>query len=374
MIINLVDLANKKAKPAEGLTISDHTLDLAKFTGSELIFTGIGTRGLVIKNSKQVQITFQDVTIDNGSTGVLLKFDGVTSQIKTSGINTKLFGKAGNSASQLIYFVGTWSNVEIAGFELDQRRDNKTGSTTTGAALQLAGVLSSTHNLGDVYIHDIIIRNAGDEGNYVNHFDKGSGYAQGENLRVEDVSVFGSGRDYLQQWGFKNVNYRRCYGENGGKEADANHCSAFSMNGYTENLLIEDCNFKNVAQLIFSGNPAPGKQIDARIYRTRYDQGTHAGARNNQATYLKGPGKYYFEECEIFAPNVLQAAITADGCNVEYSNCNITAKDTDRVFNGGTVKEVPFVRTYHTTADIEEVTLGGVTTRTAWIEGKKYIL
>lgn len=375
MIINLVDLANKRVKSTSEVTISDHTITVtgAAPPDHELIFTGIGTRGLVIKNAKG-KVIFRDVTIDNASTGVTIKFDGVYSNVKVDGEGTtKLFGKAGNSASQMIYFVGTWSNIEVCGFEIDQRRNNATGSTTTGAALQFAGVLSSTHNLGSVYEHDIIIRNAGDEGNYVNHFDRGSGYAQGEKLLVEDVSVFGSGRDYFQEWGFKNVTYRKCYGENGGKEADSNHCSAFSINGWTENLLIEDCEFKNIAQLIFGGLPQSGKSIDARIYRTRYDQGTHAGARNNQAAYLKGPGKYYFESCEIFAPNVLQAAITADNCSVEYSNCVITAKDDGRTFNGGSVKEVAFVRDYPVEAQLHESTLAGVTTQKIVYNGKEFL-
>lgn len=338
MIIKLEDLAAKRVKSSEGLVVSDHTFEMSGFSG-QLIFTGKGTRGIVIKNPKG-EIKFQDCVIDNAGTGVVIKLDGKYDGVKLNGSGTtKLFGKAGNSQSQMIYFQGTWSNVEVCGFDIDQRRDNKIGSTTTGSCLQMAGVLSSTHSLGNVHVHDMILRNCGDEGNYENNFERGAGYAQGEYLTVENVKVFGSGRDFFQQWGFKNATYRNCYGENGGKEADSNHCSALSMNGWTEELLIEDCQFDNVAQLIYSGTPAPGKKIFATIRNVVYNQGTHAGNRNNGAAYLKGPGLYRFENCLINAPEVKLAAITADGCTVELlaDSNKITAPDVDRLFNGGSV-------------------------------------
>lgn len=373
MIITLEDLAAKRAKGSEGITISDNRIDLSKFTGSELVLTGKYSKGLLLIARPQIQITFKDAIIDNAGTNVTVKIDGTYDQVKVSGSgSTKLFGKAGNAASQMIYFNGVWSNVEVGGFEIDQRRDNRTGTTTTGACLQFAGVLNKAHNLGNVFVHDMIISNAGDEANYDNHFALDGGYATGENLLTENVTVFGSGRDPFQQWGFRNVTYRKCYAENGGKEGDSNHCSGFSMNGYTETLLIEDCDIKNVAQLIYSGTPAPQKTIKAVLKNVRYEQGTHAGARNNQAAYLKGPGSYHFENCVLNAPNVLQAAITADGAQVTYSNCKITAKDIDRLFNGGTVQEIPFVRNYPVSAEIEESTLAGVTTSTLLYNGKRY--
>lgn len=374
MNIVLEDLQRKTVRGSEGAIISDNKIDLSKFTGSELVLTGKYTKGINLIARPQIQVTFKDAIIDNSLTSPTLKIDGVYDQVKVEGINTKFFGKAGNAASQMIFFIGTWSNVAVGGFEIDQRRDNKTGSTTTGACVQFAGVLKAGHNLGAVHLYDLLIFNAGDEGNYINHFEKGSGYAQGETLLTENVSVFGSGRDYFQQWGFKNVRYRRCHGENGGKEANPDHCSAMSMNGYTEGLLIEDCDFKNIAQLIYSGKPESGKSIDAKIYRTRYDQGTHAGNRNNSAAYLKGPGTYHFEDCEINAPNVLQAAITADGSQVTYSNCKIVAKDIDRLFNGGTVKELPKINRYPVTAEVVETTLLGVTTKKLLYEGKEFVI
>lgn len=372
MNIALEDLQRKTARGSEGAVISDNKIDLSKFTGSELVLTGKYTKGINLIARPQIQITFKDAIIDNSLTNPTLKIDGVYDQIKVEGVNAKFYGKAGNAASQMIFFIGTWSNVMVGGFEIDQRRDSKTGSTTTGACVQFAGVLKAGHNLGSVYVHDVVIYNAGDESNYINHFEKGSGYAQGETLYTRNVKVFGSGRDYFQQWGFKNVTYENCYGENGGKEANPDHCSAFSMNGYSESLIIKDCEFKNVAQLLYSGKPESGKTIDAKIYRTRYDQGTHAGNRNNSAAYLKGPGTYHFEECEINAPNVLQAAITADGAQVTYSGCKINAKDIDRLFNGGTVKELPFVRTYP--AEVIETTLNGLTTIKLLYNGQEFVI
>lgn len=372
MNIALEDLQRKTVRGSEGAVISDNKIDLSKFTGSELVLTGKYTKGINLIARPQIQITFKDAIIDNSLTNPTLKIDGVYDQIKVEGINAKFYGKAGNAASQMIFFNGTWSNVIVVGFEIDQRRDNKTGTTTTGACVQFAGVLKSGHNLGSVYVYDIVIYNAGDEGNYINHFEKGSGYAQGETLYTGNVKVFGSGRDFFQQWGFRKVHYRKCYGENGGKEANQDHCSAFSMNGYTESLVIEDCEFKNVAQLIYSGKPESGKTVDAKIYRTRYEQGTHAGNRNNSAAYLKGPGTYHFEECEINAPNVLQAAITADGAQVTYSDCKIVAKDIDRLFNGGTITELPTVKTEPVQAILETTTLNGVT-KTVLIYGDKRI-
>jgi hypothetical protein len=374
MQINLQDLASKKAKSAEGLMISDHTLDMAKFTGSELIFSGNGVRGLVIKNPKGL-VKFQDCTIDNASTGVTVKFDGVYNGIKVDGSGTtKLFGKAGNSASQMIYFNGTWSNVEVCGFEIDQRRNDATGSTTTGSALQFAGVLNTSHNLGTVQLHDIVIRNAGDEGNYDNHFERGAGYARGNFLIVERVKVFGSGRDFFQQWGFINAVYRDCYGENGGKEANPDHCSALSMNGWTQNLIVENCEFKNVAQLLYSGVPAPGETIKAELRNVRYTQGTHAGKLNNQAMYLKGPGKYVLSDCLIDAPNAVIAAITADNCQVEYTGCQINAKDVDRLFNSGKVTEI--AKVIETTCDavVKVTTMSGVSTTQYFIGTQEFII
>lgn len=377
MNIALEDLARKTVRGSEGVTISDNKIDLSKFTGSELVLTGKYTKGLYLIVRPQMQVTFKDAVIDNASTNVTVKIDGTYDQFQLSGVNTKLFGKSGNAASQMIYFNGTWSNVKAGGFEIDQRRDSKTGSTSTGACVQFAGVLKAGHNLGDVHLYDMTVYNAGDEGGYTNHFALDGGYARGENLLVENFKVYGSGRDFDQQWGFRNVVYRKCYGENGGKEADPNHCSALSMNGYTETLLIEDCDFKNVAQLVYSGAPEPGKKIDAKIVRVKYDQGTHAGARNNQAAYLKGPGKYHFEDCEINAPNVLQAAITADGSQVTYTNCKIVAKDIDRLFNGGTVTEIipqPVVKVTDVAAKLEETTFKGVTTKKLIYDNQEFII
>lgn len=378
MIISLEDLAAKKVKPAEGMTVSDNKVDLSKFTGSEVIFTGKYTKGINLIARPQIEVTFKDAIVDNGGTNQTLKVDGVYDQFKLAGVNAKFFGKSGNAASQMIYFIGTWSNVKAGGFEIDQRRDNKTGSTTTGACIQFAGVLKAGHSLGGVHIYDMVVYNAGDEGCYVNHFDRGSGYATGENLLVEKFKVFGSGRDFQQEWGFRNVIYRNCYGENGGKEADSNHCSAISANGWAENLLIEDCDFKNVAQLLYSGSPEPGKSIKGIIGGVRYEQGTHAGARNNQALYLKGPGEYKIDSCKIIAPSVKEAAITADGSKVIVSDSvNITAPKLSRVFNGGSVvtgPPQPVIKRYPVTAEVVETTLAGATTRKLLFEGKEFVI
>jgi hypothetical protein len=340
MTINLTDLANKRAKAAEGLTISDHQIDLSKFTGSEVVFTGVGSRGLVFKNAHDVEIIFREAVIDNSSTGVTLKFDGVTNNIKLNGEGTsKLFGKAGNSASQMIYFLGKWSNVEVCGFESDQRRDNKTGSTVTGANCQFAGVSDTSHSLGDLYIHNMIYRNSGDESNYVNNYSGIGSWAKGKNLRAEHCYSYGSGRDPYQVQGFENVLYRNCYAENAGKEADSNHWSGFSINGGIKTLLIEDCGIVNVAQLIYGGTE--GTTIKAMLKNVKYVQGTHAGSRSNSSLYLKGPGQWTLNKCQIEAPNVKAAAITADGCQVILMEPNvIEAPDVDRLFNAGTVSKV----------------------------------
>jgi hypothetical protein len=343
MIIQLEDLAAKRAKSAEGLVISDHSLDLAKFSGSELVITGKGSRGLVFKNLRGVEVTTKDCIIDMAGTGVILKVDGTSDDFKLNGsTSTKLLAKAGNLASQCIYIQGTWSNVIIGNFDIDQRRDNKTGTTTTGACVQLAGVLKADHRLGKVTFYGTTIRNAGDEGFYCNHFEKGSGYAPGDDLYVEAVNVLSSGRDFFQEWGFDNVTFKRCYGENGMKEGDANHMSCFSINGDTESLLIENCEFKNIAQLLYSGKPSTGKSIKALIKGVVYDQGVHAGARSNSSVYVKGPGTYRFEDCYINAPYVKVAVFSADGCVIEVlKDCQITGPALYRdPFNGGSYKEI----------------------------------
>lgn len=337
MNIALEDLAKKTVKNTEGVVISDNNVNLSKFTGSEVIFTGKYTKGLLLTLRPQMQVTFRDALIDNAGTNVTVKLDGTYDQVKVSGSgSTKLFGKAGNAASQMIYFNGVWSNIELCDFEIDQRRDVKPGATTTGAAVQFAGVIKDGHNLGRVYEHGLIISNAGDEGNYVNHFDRTGGYVQGDILLVEGCKVFSSGRDSFQQWGFRNVTYLNCYGENGGLEADSNHCSSLSMNGDTDTLLVKDCEFNNIAQLIYSGKPTT--KIIADFINVKYTQGVHAGALNNQAAYLKGPGEYIFNKCTIDATKMKEAAITADGCNVTIlAPNNIIAPKLYRTFNGGTL-------------------------------------
>src|SRR5687768_3017203 len=237
MEINLFDLASKTAKADQGLTISDNRIDLSKFSGSELVLTGLFTRGLAFGNVHDTQITFKDVVIDNTTTVETVKVDGRSYNFKLTGAgSTKLLGKVGNSASQMIFIKGTWGKpgtaIEISGFDIDQRRDNKIGTTITGACVQLAGVLNHPDkNLGNVVFRDTIVRNAGDEGFYCNNFERGIGYVEGGDLFVEDVKVLSSGRDFFQEWGFDNVTFRRCYGENGMKEGDSNHMSCFSING-----------------------------------------------------------------------------------------------------------------------------------------------
>lgn len=357
MNIALEDLAKKTIRGSEGAVISDNKVDLSKFTGSEVIFTGKYPKGIYLIARPQIQVTFKDAIVDNGGTSVTLKIDGVYDQFKLAGVNAKLFGKAGNAASQMIYFNGTWSNVEVCDFEIDQRRDGKSGTTAGGACVQFAGVLKSSHNLGKVYQHGIVVHNAVDEPFYTNHFERGSGYAQGDVLLVENCRAYNSGRDFFQQWGFRNVKYKNCYGENGGLEADSNHCSALSMNGDTDILLVENCEFKNVAQLIYSG---VGKGIKAVIDGVKYTQGTHAGVRNNQSAYLKGPGDYTIKNSIINAPAVKEAAITADGCKVTVeSSCTITAPKLSRVFNGGSVVQVnppPVTVTTHQDLEVETTT------------------
>lgn len=358
MNITLEDLARKTVKGSEGVTISDNKIDLSKFTGSELILTGKYTKGLYLILRPQIQITFKDAVIDNAATTVTVKLDGVYDQVKVSSSGSKLFGKAGNAASQMIYFNGTWSNVEVSGFEIDQRRNGNTGNTTTGPNLQFAGVFKAGHNLGKVHIHDMIYRNSGDESDYDNYNNGSTGAAPGEELLVENCKSFNSGRDVFQQWGFKKVTYRDCYGENAGLEAEPNHCSAFSMNGGTEILLIENCEFKNIAQLIFSNYD--GKSIKAILNNVRYTQGAHAGSRNNQAAYLKGPGEYTFKNCVIDAPSVKEAAITADGCKVMIEpSCKITAPKLSRAFNGGSVVQTnppPVTVTSHQDLEVNTTT------------------
>lgn len=359
MQINLQDLAAKRVKSAEGLTVSDHTLDLAKFTGSELLFTGTGSRGLVIKNARQVEVNFKDCVIDNAGTGVTVKFDGTTRQISSNGYgSTKLFGKAGNSASQMIYFVGVYSDVTIGGFEIDQRRDSKPGSTVTGAACQFAGVLeSSLKSLGKITIFNMVIKNAGDEGVYVNHFKKidgGKVYADGEELLIDNVKVYRSGRDFLQQQGIRNVTISNCYGENGGLEADSNHCSALSMNdGETESISIFNSTFINVGQLAFVGKSNASKKVT--FSNVTYDQGTHAGAYSNQAMYLKGNGEYTLNNTKITAPNVKRSIVCADGATVKYdlTDAFIGAK-MDYAFNSGKFIEVPVIKQMDLPVEIEE--------------------
>lgn len=346
MIISLEDLAAKRVKSTPQVGISDHTITLTNAPKDhELIFTGKGTRGLVFKDAKG-KIIFRGVTIDNASTSVTLKFDGTYSDIKVDGEGTsKLFGKAGNAASQMIYFQGTWRNIEVCGFEIDQRRNSTPGTSTTGAAVQFAGVLKAGHNLGKVYQHNIIVRNAGDEPFYTNHFEKGSGYAQGDILITEDCEVYNSGRDFFQQWGFKDVTYHNCKGDNGALEADAerNHISALSMNGDTDTLLVENCEFKNIPQLVYSGTPTT--KIKALFNGVKYTQGTHPGTRSNQSAYLKGKvlsdpnqrSEYTFKNCVIDAPNNLICAISADKCDVVLIGNKITSPKVSREFEPASV-------------------------------------
>lgn len=363
MNIVLEDVARKTARGTDGVVISDNKLDLSKFTGSEVIISGKYAKGLNIIVRPQIQVTFKDVVIDNATTNVTVKIDGTYDQFKLEGINAKLFGKAGNAASQMIFFNGVWSNVSVGGFEIDQRRDNKTGSTTTGAAVQFAGVLeSSLKSLGKIALYNIIIKNAGDEGIYVNHFkkvDNGITYADGEELFINNVKVYRSGRDFLQQQGMRNVTINNCYGENGGLESDSNHNSALSMNdGETEFINVINSTFVNVGQLAFVGASKVYKKVN--LNNVTYDQGTHAGAYSNQAMYLKGNGEYFIKNSKIIAPNAKRSLICADGSFVNWDISNtFIGPRMDYSFNKGLFIEQPLITT-RTAEVIEERTSAGV--------------
>lgn len=384
MNITLEDLAKKTVRGSEGATISDNKIDLSKFTGSELVLTGKYTKGILFVMRPQIQVTFKDAIVDNSTTNETIELEGIYDQVMLWGDgSTKLFGKAGNSASQMIFFKGTWSNIAIGGFEVDQRRNSAINSTVTGASLQFAGV--PTKSLGEsgngkVHVYDMIFRNSGDETLYVGHFkkirDDGVEMADGVELIVERVKAENMGRDFGQQRGFKKVTFKDCQAKNIGLEAHNDHCSGFSLNdGSTEEILLDNCTIENAKQFVYGGSTT--KSIKATIRNSKYIQGTHAGTRANSALYLKGPGQWALENSEINAPNVLQAAITADGSQVTYTNCKIVAKDIDRLFNGGTVKEIesqPVVKVTDVMAQLEETTFKGQTTRKLLYDNQEFVL
>jgi hypothetical protein len=375
MEINLTQHANSltRQKSAEGLLISDHTFDCLNFKGS-LVFTGKGTRGVVIKNAHDIEITFKDCVIDNAGTGVMIKLDGRTNNVKLNGSGTtRLFGKAGNAQSQVIYVVGTWSNVEICGFDIDQRRDNSTGSsTTTGACVQTAGVFQAGHNLGTFKLFDMTLRNCGDEGSYNNYNTGTTGAAKGELIIISNVKVLNCGRDPFQTQGFKDVIIEYCYAENAGIEGDKNHCSGMSLNGGHERITVRDSAFVNMAQLVYCGTE--GTKVEAIFERVKYIQGKHMGAISNQCAYLKSPGNYHFEDCD-FTADTKEAILTADGSTITYRNCRFNTPDKiARLFNGGTVKELPYVKTYPLTIEVTETTISGITTKKYFLDGVEVVL
>lgn len=342
--ITLEDLASKKAKPAEGLVISDHMLDLTKFTGSELRITGKGTKRLGFMNAHDVIIS-TPFEIDYPGTNNILKFDGTTNNIQVNGTGGKLANAPGQSISQAIYFVGVHSNIELFGYSINQRRDPATGMEGA-ACIQLAGVVKDGHSLGKVYIHDITGMNIGAEGFYGNHFSSmkdGKPVATGEELKIERVNFKRLGRDGIQQQGFKNVIIKKCTVREAGLQGKSDHCSALSMNDgpTTESILVEDSVFEHVPQLAFIGS-GPTKSTFRNV---EYNQGTYVGQPVNQAMYLKGI-EHRIENCRITSHEAVRSLICADGSKVLWS-IESTLQGGPKMgyaYNGGSFEEFPVVK------------------------------
>lgn len=373
--ITLEDLAAKKAKPSEGLVISDHMLDLTKFTGSELRITGKGTKRIGFMNAHGLIST--PCEIDYPGTNNIFKFDGTTKNLKLDGTGGKLLNAAGNSISQAIYFVGVWSDIELCGFYINQRREFVNGVWSSGAAgIQFQGVTKEGHNLGNVYVHDIVGENIGAEGLYGNHFtsnDNGKKYVMGETLTVERVRFNRTGRDPFQQQGFRKVEIKNCSASYGGLQNNTSHCSGLSMNDgpYTESILVKDCAFDNVPQLAYLGE-GPTKALFEGVH---YVQGN--AMRVNQSIYSKVD--LTINSSAITAPNVLIAAITADGAQVELVAPNtITAPKLARSYNGGSVIETippPIVKEYTDEIKVvETTTFDGIKTFQYFYRGQELIV
>lgn len=379
--------ASKVIKPSvidSGFSLSDATMNFGGKPRSDYGFelTGSGTRNLVINglwgtvNSPAILEWSQ--LIKYAGTANIIKFVNCR-YFKVVSKGYQIYG-SGNSQSQPIMIGPDCKGWEFIGGYINQGRNNQPVGTSGGACFQAESAKSATlnasnHNAEYAIHRDMVLENCCDEGFYL-FYNNGSGtpkpsgaeYALIENCRVVNV-----GRDPFQGRGIKRFEIISNYAENWGLETEKNHISGISWNSENPSGLIKGNTFKKGPQFIYAGTEGMYTKVD--IEDNYYEQGDHAGARANSACYFKGPGEYVLKRNHINSSKAIKGVISVDQCTLSHDGTNdLIGLKPFVVYTGGLVKELPTVKRYAVTAEVEETTLSGLTTRKLLYEGKEFVI
>lgn len=323
-VIDFKLLANKQVKSTANYTVSDNTLDFKNIDHQGVYyvrFIGEYPKRLVIKNliGGDVILEGSIKTATDNKSFQLMDCKRITLDL-IGAINGSGYG---GTCGQLIYFSGKWQNVIIKGGRLHQ------SGSSGGAALQFESVSDINFNHGKVVIDGLIVTGAMGEGLYMGYNQPTKSYL--DTLIVRNTNISNTRRDFWQQANVNYTLYENNIGTNGGLEMNTDHVSGFSLNGKNDVVIIRKNNVSSIGQFIYSST-ASKIQLDSNVYT----QGNHVGVRMNQAIYTKSAMK--LQSNVINAPAAKEAAITADGCQVEVmAPNNIVATKLYRTFNGGSV-------------------------------------
>jgi hypothetical protein len=362
VVIDLSQLAAKQIKSTTDLTVSDNTIDfkgIVRPVGYSVTFTGSYSRPIVVKNlignnpNSKADLIYSSVTIKTNTSTQTLKFVDCRNVELDGTKTTKILG-SGNNSGQLIDFSGKWANVDLHGFYLDQGRNGLPGSTTGGAMIQFHG-LTQVYDHGSNRVWDIEGYNANDEFVYCLLYYVNSTTSRARKFEIWNTSISGAGRDFWQLTGVDTVLIHNNKGTRGAAELEPNHISGITLNDGVKYAEIYDNYISVIPQWIYAGTTTGV----LKVWGNTYSQGEHA-IKANSAAYIKTLA--YFSGDVIEAPKTLIAGITADRAQITYQNEKIIAPKLFRLINAPNPIEIPFIKSYESSVQVEETTLAGVTT------------
>jgi hypothetical protein len=356
-IISFEDLADKKVKSTDKMTVSDNTIDF-KNIAQDVTFTGVYPQRLTLKNLSKGVIEI-DGTITTATDNKSLQIADCK-EITLDLTNGAIIGKGSSTGvcGQLIYIYARWFNLTVIKGTLEQ--NGKSG----GAAFQTESYSDVNYTHGTLSIDGTQVLRAMGEGFYIGYNQPTKAFL--DRLEIRNTSVANTRRDFWQLGNVNDTIIENNRGTNGGLERNPDHISGFSLNGKNDRVLVKNNIVDRVPQFIYSAT-----QSIIEVEGNTYTQGDAMVA--NQAIYTKSP--MTLRNNIITTPLAKEAAITADGCKVIVEGDNkIIAPKLARLFNGGTVTQTPAIKRYPVTAEVIESTINGSTTRKLLYEGKEFVI
>lgn len=349
-VINLNDLAAKRVKSTITYSVSDNTIDFKGIKhpdGYWVKFVGTYLRSIHVKNFNGGDIIYE-ATITTNTSDKTLKF----TDCKDWTINGEkaFLSGSGNNSGAMIWVTGKWQNCRLIGFTIDQKRNELSGNTTGGPAVQFESASDPTFNHGKLLIEGTVVRNANDEAFYILYTRAQKGYLDSLVIRNTDVSK--TGRDFWQATNVRNIVIENNRGDSGGIEGNGDHVSGFSLNEKNANVIIRNNIVTNTPQFAFSGGG--GTTI---FENNTFQQETAPGG--NQGLYLRD-GEFILKGNWFNASNSVRSVIGVDKSRVTWDVSNtFIGKQAFFVFTGGSTVEVPVV-TKRMIEVIEEKSTQGV--------------